>query len=216
MSALAGARCSRSVIYVAALVDVHRPSSASPSRRWGGGGSGSGWLIIAWNIKKSVVALPPLGSCGTGGRRWRCSPSTSTAAASPTTSASSASTSPNPSPPTAGSFGGVLPTQFLQAHLCGVSVRPGRRPPGVVRRRADHRLLLALLRLRSAWAAAALGAQPCREWVRYMRRYLSLTARSRSPSTSPYPMAPPWMASRDGYVTLGHRPPHRPGAGPPR
>ena len=47
------------------------------------------------------------------------------------------------------------------------------------------------------------------QWVRYMRRYLLIIS-SAVVCYVVYPMAPPWMASRDGYITEDILADHRP------
>ena len=94
-------------------------------------------------------------------------------------------------------FGGVLPTEFLQAQLCGDPC--GRRAP-----LQWYDVVLTTVYYSHFFVALGVGGwlwvrnRP--EWVRYMRRYLSLSALALSVYIT-YPMAPPWVASRDGSVT---------------
>lgn len=94
-------------------------------------------------------------------------------------------------------FGGVLPTEFLQANLCGDPC--DRTTPA-----QWYDVALTTVYYSHFFVALGVGGwlwvrnRP--EWVRYMRRYLSLTALALAVYIA-YPMAPPWMASRDGYVT---------------
>jgi hypothetical protein len=94
-------------------------------------------------------------------------------------------------------FGGTLPTEWLQAHLCGVPCERASDP-------AWYDVALTTVYYSHFFTALTVAAylwmrnRP--EWIRYMRRYLSLTFLTLSIYIV-YPMAPPWMASRDGYIT---------------
>jgi PAP2 superfamily protein len=94
-------------------------------------------------------------------------------------------------------FGGTLPTEWLQAQLCGDPCIRATSP-------AWYDVLLTTVYYTHFFAALSIAAflwvrnRP--EWVRYMRRYLSLTFMALAVYIV-YPMAPPWMASRDGYLT---------------
>jgi hypothetical protein len=94
-------------------------------------------------------------------------------------------------------FGGTLPTELLQANLCGVpcdrTMPPQWYDVALTTVYYSH-FFAALL------VAAALWLRDRPEWVRYMRRYLSLSVVALAVYIT-YPMAPPWMASRDGYIT---------------
>jgi hypothetical protein len=94
-------------------------------------------------------------------------------------------------------FGGTLPTEWLQAQLCGDPCIRATSP-------AWYDVLLTTVYYSHFFAALSIAAflwvrnRP--EWIRYMRRYLSLTFLALAIYIV-YPMAPPWMASRDGYLT---------------
>ena len=94
-------------------------------------------------------------------------------------------------------FGGTLPTEWLQAHLCGDPCIRATSPEwyDVVLTTVYYSHFFAALAI-----AAYLWVRNRPEWVRYMRRYLSLTFLALAIYIV-YPMAPPWMASRDGYIT---------------
>jgi hypothetical protein len=93
-------------------------------------------------------------------------------------------------------FGGTLPTEYLQAHLCGVPCEKSMAP-------AWYDVLLTTVYYSHFFAAIGIAAylwtrnRP--DWVRYMRRYLSVVTIAVVCFVV-YPMAPPWMASRDGYI----------------
>ncbi|WP_181410917.1 phosphatase PAP2 family protein [Nocardioides humi] len=94
-------------------------------------------------------------------------------------------------------FGGVLPTEWLQAHLCGAPCVRASSP-------AWYDVLLTTVYYSHFFVALSIAAllwmRDRPEWIRYMRRYLSLTFLALVIYIV-YPMAPPWMASRDGYLT---------------
>lgn len=94
-------------------------------------------------------------------------------------------------------FAGVVPTEWLQAHLCG---RPCVRASAP----AWYDVLLTTVYYSHFFVglsiAAVLWMRNRPDWVRYMRRYLSLNFLALVVYIV-YPMAPPWMASRDGYLT---------------
>ncbi len=94
-------------------------------------------------------------------------------------------------------FGGTLPTEFLQAHLCGVPCSKSMPP-------AWYDVVLTTVYYSHFFAALAIGAVLWKrnrdEWIYYMRRYLAIISLSVVCYIL-YPMAPPWMASRDGYLT---------------
>lgn len=94
-------------------------------------------------------------------------------------------------------FGGVLPTEYLQAHLCGVPCERSMPPQwyDVVLTTVYYSHFFAALGV-----AAYLWKRNRPQWVRYMRRYLLIIS-SAVVCYVVYPMAPPWMASRDGYIT---------------
>jgi len=94
-------------------------------------------------------------------------------------------------------FLGTLPTEWLQAHMCGVPCERASDP-------AWYDVALTTVYYSHFFTALSIAAylwmrnRP--EWIRYMRRYISLTFLTLSIYIV-YPMAPPWMASRDGYIT---------------
>ncbi|HWM07293.1 MAG TPA: phosphatase PAP2 family protein [Actinophytocola sp.] len=94
-------------------------------------------------------------------------------------------------------FGGTLPTEWLQAHMCGVPCERASQP-------AWYDVALTTVYYSHFFAALSIAAylwmRDRPEWIRYMRRYLSLTFTALVIYIV-YPMAPPWMASRDGYLT---------------
>ncbi|WP_051485994.1 phosphatase PAP2 family protein [Nocardioides sp. J54] len=94
-------------------------------------------------------------------------------------------------------FGGVLPTQWLQEQLCGVPCRQSLPP-------AWYDVVLTTVYYSHFFAALAIGAVLWKRnrdaWVHYMRRYLVIISASVVCYVL-YPMAPPWMAARDGYMT---------------
>jgi hypothetical protein len=94
-------------------------------------------------------------------------------------------------------FGGTLPTEFLQAHLCGVPCDKTLPP-------AWYDVLLTTVYYSHFFAALGVGAYLWKRnreaWVGFMRRYLTVITTSVVCFVV-YPMAPPWMASRDGYLT---------------
>ena len=94
-------------------------------------------------------------------------------------------------------FGGALPTESLQADLCGVPCERTMPPRW-------YDTVLTTVYYSHFFAALGVGGwlwvRDRPEWIRYMRRYLALTALALA-GYIVYPMAPPWMASRDGYLT---------------
>lgn len=94
-------------------------------------------------------------------------------------------------------FGGVLPTEYLQAHLCGVPCEKSTPP-------AWYDVVLTTVYYSHFFAAigvaAYLWARNRTQWVRFMRRYLSVITIGVVCYVV-YPMAPPWMAARDGYLS---------------
>lgn len=94
-------------------------------------------------------------------------------------------------------FGGTLPTQFLQEHLCGVPCRQSLAPRW-------YDVVLTTVYYSHFFAALAIGAVLWKrkrdEWIYFMRRYLVIISLSVVCYVL-YPMAPPWMAARDGYLT---------------
>jgi hypothetical protein len=94
-------------------------------------------------------------------------------------------------------FGGTLPTEWLQANLCGVPCERASQP-------AWYDVALTTVYYSHFFAALSIAAylwmRDRPEWIRYMRRYLTLTFTALVIYIV-YPMAPPWMASRDGFIT---------------
>jgi PAP2 superfamily protein len=94
-------------------------------------------------------------------------------------------------------FGGVLPTEYLQAHLCGVPCARSLPPRW-------YDVLLTTVYYSHFFVtlgvAVWLWLRDRVSWVAYVRRYLSLCVVALVGYVV-YPMAPPWMAARDGYVT---------------
>ncbi len=99
-------------------------------------------------------------------------------------------------------FGGVLPTEWLQAELCGVPCERSEPP-----RWYDVALTTVYYShfVVSLGVGGVLWARNRTQWIGYMRRYVSLSALALVVYVV-YPMAPPWMAARDGYLSPGvHR-----------
>lgn len=94
-------------------------------------------------------------------------------------------------------FGGTLPTEYLQAHLCGVPCSQAMPP-------AWYDVILTTVYYSHFFAALTIAAVLWRrartEWIWFMRRYLSILVVAVVCYLL-YPMAPPWMAARDGYLT---------------
>lgn len=93
-------------------------------------------------------------------------------------------------------FGGTLPTAYLQEHLCGVPCRQSLPPRW-------YDVVLTTVYYSHFFAALGIGAVLWKrnrdEWIYYMRRYLAIVSLSVVCYIL-YPMAPPWMAARDGYL----------------
>lgn len=94
-------------------------------------------------------------------------------------------------------FGGTLPTEYLQAQLCGVPCRQSLPPRW-------YDVVLTTVYYSHFFAALGIGALLWKRnrlaWISYMRRYLAIVSLSVFCYIL-YPMAPPWMAARDGYLT---------------
>jgi membrane-associated phospholipid phosphatase len=94
-------------------------------------------------------------------------------------------------------FGGTLPTEYLQGELCGVPCE--RQMP-----RSWYEVVLTTVYYSHFFvapvAAAILWVRFRPAWVRFMRRYLALNILALVIYIL-YPMSPPWLASRDGYLT---------------
>jgi membrane-associated phospholipid phosphatase len=94
-------------------------------------------------------------------------------------------------------FGGTLPTEYLQAHLCGVPCAHTTPPRwyDVLLTTVYYSfffvplLTAAGLWLRDRWA-----------WVAFMRRWIVLYLAALVVYVT-YPMAPPWMAAEKGLIS---------------
>jgi membrane-associated phospholipid phosphatase len=96
-------------------------------------------------------------------------------------------------------FGGTLPTEYLQAKLCGNPCE--RTTPrhwyDVVLTTVYYSHFVVALTI-----AAVLWLRDRSAWVWFMRRYLSLNILALVVYIT-YPMAPPWLAAQQGTVS-GH------------
>jgi membrane-associated phospholipid phosphatase len=94
-------------------------------------------------------------------------------------------------------FGGALPTEFLQAHLCGLPCDHTSPPQW-------YDVLLTTVYYSFFFlpfvVAAVLWLRDRASWVAFMRRYLALNLVALIVYVT-YPMAPPWMAEEDGFIT---------------
>ncbi|MGO4255619.1 phosphatase PAP2 family protein [Marmoricola sp. RAF53] len=94
-------------------------------------------------------------------------------------------------------FGGTLPTEYLQAHLCGVpcerSMPPRWYDVGLTTVYYSHFFVTLCV---AVW----LWLRDRASWLGYVRRYLSLFVVALVGYVL-YPMAPPWMAARDGVIS---------------
>jgi membrane-associated phospholipid phosphatase len=96
---------------------------------------------------------------------------------------------------------GSVPTVALQHAWCGdpcVKSLPPRWFDTLLTSVYASHFLVALT------MAGVLWVRNRDEWVRWLRRYLSLLF-SGLATYVVYPMAPPWMAARDGYLPEVHR-----------
>jgi membrane-associated phospholipid phosphatase len=95
-------------------------------------------------------------------------------------------------------FGGTLPTESLQHQLCGDPCRRSMPPRwydvGLTTVYYSHFFVTPVV---AAW----LWLRDRTVWIGYMRRYMSLCAVALTGYVL-YPMAPPWMAAREGEI--GH------------
>jgi membrane-associated phospholipid phosphatase len=93
-------------------------------------------------------------------------------------------------------FGGHLPTQVLQEHLCGDpcsrSLPPRWYDVYLTTVYATHFVLGLTI-------AAVLWVRRRSEWLMWMRRYVAINFGALVVYIV-FPMAPPWMAARDGYL----------------
>jgi hypothetical protein len=96
-------------------------------------------------------------------------------------------------------FGGTLPTEYLQAKLCGTPCE--RTTPrhwyDVILTTVYYSHFVVALTI-----AAVLWLRDRGAWVWFMRRYLSLNILALVVYIT-YPMAPPWLAAQQGAVS-GH------------
>ncbi len=94
-------------------------------------------------------------------------------------------------------FGGTLPTEYLQAQLCGIPCERSSTP-------AWYDVLLTTVYYSHFFVAlttaAVLWVRNRSAWVGFMRRYLSLNILALVVYIT-YPMAPPWMAAQDGIIS---------------
>lgn len=98
-------------------------------------------------------------------------------------------------------FGGTVPTVALQQAWCGepcVKTLPPHWWDVLFTTVYASHFLVALT------LAGVLWVRDREEWVRWLRRYLTLLF-SGLAIYIVYPMAPPWMAARDGYLAEVHR-----------
>lgn len=97
--------------------------------------------------------------------------------------------------------GGVAPTVRLQEAWCGdpcLRTLPPRWYDVVLTTVYASHFLVALT------LAGVLWVRDRDEWVRWLRRYITLLFAGLAIYVV-YPMAPPWMAARDGYLAQVHR-----------
>jgi len=97
--------------------------------------------------------------------------------------------------------GGVTPSERLQQAWCGEpclkTLPPHWYDVVLTTVYASHFLVALTL-------AGVLWVRNRDEWVRWLRRYITLLFAGLAVYVA-YPMAPPWMASRDGYLPEVHR-----------
>jgi hypothetical protein len=96
--------------------------------------------------------------------------------------------------------GGELPTQYLQGQLCGnpcSHAMPPRWYDGALTGVYYTHFVAAPL------VALVLWLRNRTIWLSWMRRYVTLYVAGLLVYIT-YPMAPPWMASRDGYISGSH------------
>jgi len=92
--------------------------------------------------------------------------------------------------------GGTLPTELLQRHLCG---DPCLRESPPRWYDVFFTTVYASHFLTGLTIAAVLWLRDRAEWLRWMRRYLAINFGALVVYVL-YPMAPPWMAARDGFT----------------
>jgi hypothetical protein len=93
-------------------------------------------------------------------------------------------------------FGGTLPTEWLQDRLCG---EPCLRESDPHWYDVFFTTVYASHFLTGLTIAAVLWVRSRQEWLRWMRRYVSINFGALAIYIL-YPMAPPWMASEDGFI----------------
>jgi membrane-associated phospholipid phosphatase len=93
-------------------------------------------------------------------------------------------------------FFGHLPTEVLQSHLCG---DPCLRESDPRWYDVFFTTVYASHFLTGLTIAAVLWVRKREEWLRWMRRYVSMSFGALVVYIL-YPMAPPWMASEEGYI----------------
>jgi hypothetical protein len=91
---------------------------------------------------------------------------------------------------------GTLPTEWLQHRLCG---DPCLRESDPRWYDVFFTTVYASHFLTGLTIAAVLWVRRREEWLRWMRRYVSINFGALACYIL-YPMAPPWMASEDGYI----------------
>jgi hypothetical protein len=94
-------------------------------------------------------------------------------------------------------FGGTLPTEYLQAQLCGVPCERSTMPQW-------YDVLLTTVYYSHFFVAlvtaAVLWLRNRAAWAWFLKRYLSLNILGLAVYIT-YPMAPPWMAARQGVIS---------------
>ena len=96
--------------------------------------------------------------------------------------------------------GGTVPTVALQQAWCGepcVRTLPPHWYDVLLTTVYASHFLVALTLAGVLWLRGRPGHRP--EWARWMRRYVTLLFAGLAIYVV-YPMAPPWMAARDGYL----------------
>lgn len=94
-------------------------------------------------------------------------------------------------------FGGELPTQWLQEKMCGTPCSPdeGARWYDLL-----FTVVYSTHFMFGLVLAVVLWLRNRGEWLKWMRRYIGLNFAGLAIYII-YPMAPPWMAARDGYLS---------------
>lgn len=94
-------------------------------------------------------------------------------------------------------FGGTLPAEYLQGELCGVPCERSMMPQWydvVLTTVYYSHFFVALV------TAAVLWLRNRSAWAWFLKRYLSLNILGLAVYIT-YPMAPPWMAARQGVIS---------------